>query len=964
MDSHQHLEFIRGQGNKLLTSLPAAVRSRLRHYEVAAVMPFQPCPPLRGCSVPRCFAYVVVSDWSLLVVALSAIQEARILLELPLLLIDDVDVDALDVGDFANDSRGTQHGQQQQQQQQWGHEQDELLAQHSEAAAAAPDAGYSVRLVTVERASRLFFHIHKAWVSAHIRAALAQSNTPGLPAWLPPPANLFLAEQDQQQTAGPDHHQQQSSMSLPQQHSRPASPCGLRGLFGGFATPWATAAAGAAAGDSRACLSGQQTCSLTGSGCSSLSSEAQAVLQAEMVKFFGLNSSMWENDPLLDERISTAQRLRQQQVCSSSPLALIPLSAFTPAGSAISPSYAADCSKLMSRCSAAQRVSRVVAPGPLGTGCKALEQQLQQQQQQQQQQREKHAAGQRVMLHRYMQVGAGVYAQHAASATRELFWGLARQLLAPCSLFDEGDAHCIKQLVLELAFCRQQQLGALQQAFFNSSDVMSFLLARLTSWGALLALFPPGLPPIHNPAQPGKLEAWRGKRVLWAGLLMYPGRPRRLLRRLGLTGSSRVCFRSALNTAVWIHERHSQASAQAGSSSSSKALQDASMGLTYHADPLHLSPLADLAQVYPSIGSARRMLQDGSRGSVCDKGPSNHLLGTGRSPGADDDEASDSGDDSDGGSSSSSTMAEATVVLRWERLAGRLAAELAGRKLQLLLYWLQLQLSFTEGCSSRSNWLSGKALEPGPCPASLVVASPWSFRAATQQLLATLLTLRLPGCSQQQQQGQQCGLIPGGVEDLLWWAQAGADSWLLDHLVGVLLELSSMCEQEEAAGGAAAAAAAGGGLVMEVIRQVPTPQLHGLLRWMFVRLVCIMGGSAGSREWTTLPPPAAAVLAYKYGSVLLEVLEGVRGAAAALAAAFGAEVQAILSVPQVRDQMAAAVGRAGSCMLGRSSLLLLEEVLAAVGAAVPLERQQQQGEDGGLTVAALGHASSAMKVQN
>jgi hypothetical protein len=53
-------------------------------------------------------------------------------------------------------------------------------------------------------------------------------------------------------------------------------------------------------------------------------------------------------------------------------------------------------------------------------------------------------------------------------------------------------------------------------------------------------------------------------------------------------------------------------------------------------------------------------------------------------------------------------MAEATVVLRWERLAGRLAAELAGRKLQLLLYWLQLQLNFTEGCSSRSNWLSGK----------------------------------------------------------------------------------------------------------------------------------------------------------------------------------------------------------------------------------------------------------------
>jgi hypothetical protein len=122
-----------------------------------------------------------------------------------------------------------------------------------------------------------------------------------------------------------------------------------------------------------------------------------------------------------------------------------------------------------------------------------------------------------------------------------------------------------------------------------------------------------------------------------------------------------------------------------------------------------------------------------------------------------------------------------------------------------------------------------QALDPGPCPASLAISSPWSFRAATQQLLATLLTLRLPGCSQLQRynsqlgqasgQSGQCGsLIPGGVDDLLWWAQAGSDSWVLDHLVGVVVELSSMCEQEEQLG--AAAAAAGGGLVMEVIRKV------------------------------------------------------------------------------------------------------------------------------------------------
>jgi hypothetical protein len=85
--------------------------------------------------------------------------------------------------------------------------------------------------------------------------------------------------------------------------------------------------------------------------------------------------------------------------------------------------------------------------------------------------------------------------------------------------------------------------------------------------------------------------------------------------------------------------------------------------------------------------------------------------------------------------------------------------------------------------------------------------------------------------------------------------------------------------------------------------QVPTQQLHGLLRCMFVRLVCLMGGSAGSRDWSTLPPGVAAVLSYKYGSVLLEVLGGVRGAAAGLADAFGVEVQQILNVPQVRRLM-------------------------------------------------------------
>jgi hypothetical protein len=48
------------------------------------------------------------------------------------------------------------------------------------------------------------------------------------------------------------------------------------------------------------------------------------------------------------------------------------------------------------------------------------------------------------------------------------------------------------------------------------------------------------------------------------------------------------------------------------------------------------------------------------------------------------------------------------MLLRWERIVGKLCARMAQRKLQLLLHWLQMQLAFTEGCSARLNWLSDK----------------------------------------------------------------------------------------------------------------------------------------------------------------------------------------------------------------------------------------------------------------
>jgi hypothetical protein len=41
------------------------------------------------------------------------------------------------------------------------------------------DSSYYLELITVERNSCLLYHLHKAWVGARIRAALAASAAPG-----------------------------------------------------------------------------------------------------------------------------------------------------------------------------------------------------------------------------------------------------------------------------------------------------------------------------------------------------------------------------------------------------------------------------------------------------------------------------------------------------------------------------------------------------------------------------------------------------------------------------------------------------------------------------------------------------------------------------------------------------------------------------------------------------------------
>lgn len=94
-----------------------------------------------------------------------------------------------------------------------------------------------------------------------------------------------------------------------------------------------------------------------------------------------------------------------------------------------------------------------------------------------------------------------------------------------------------------------------------------------------------------------------------------------------------------------------------------------------------------------------------------------------------------------------------------------------------------------------------------------------------------------------------------------------------------------------------------------VYLQVPQECLQPLLRAMFLRFICLMtasdsdithhAASAGSVSGSQAS--AAAVLAYRYGSVLLELLGSVLGCAAHLHQGFSVEVQHLMAVPQVTN---------------------------------------------------------------
>ena len=74
-----------------------------------------------------------------------------------------------------------------------------------------------------------------------------------------------------------------------------------------------------------------------------------------------------------------------------------------------------------------------------------------------------------------------------------------------------------------------------------------------------------------------------------------------------------------------------------------------------------------------------------------------------------------------GAQASDTVLKRSKAVRLWDRLAGRLCARLAWKKISLLLHWLSGQLAFTDGTEGRINWMSGKVRPGGRRGGSLIV---------------------------------------------------------------------------------------------------------------------------------------------------------------------------------------------------------------------------------------------------
>ncbi|KAG2489647.1 hypothetical protein HYH03_011926 [Edaphochlamys debaryana] len=459
----------------------------------------------------------------------------------------------------------------------------------------------------------------------------------------------------------------------------------------------------------------------------------------------------------------------------------------------------------------------------------------------------------------------------------------------------------------------------------------------------------------------------------WAVFGRGPGRHRFLLRRLGLQASEPTSIRRTVAHLADIVKLQ-QERAAAGPMGQRSAPPPVQAPPTLHPDPIMLSPLyeqpylfvllhqqtgtgaGDPASVAEISGRTEKNVEAVRSGIRRQRGGSS--VGGGLLDGVSPHEAGHGLRAAYLRAYVDRSMADEAEELiggpgveLWERLVGRLAARRAFQRAQLMLYWLQQELAFSEGCEDRLNWLSDVMVESDTdAPAEL----DWDFARCSRTLVALVVQLVDPSPAHAAVSGryppQGERMRPKDAEDMMYWIRYEVRSYPLDWSVGILFEMAGLSEEAQAVGRYHTE-----DIVLEVMRQLPDAVLLQVVRRLFLRLACYLLGSAKAYGVNRPGSLAAMVTAFRYGSVLLGLVLAQKSAADMLHDEFFTELVHLFRTPQVQERLAEVVS-GQDAMLGQATQTMFEAALQRISECVPWQRGAGVAGEHGIN--GIGHLAS------
>ncbi|KAG1655431.1 hypothetical protein FOA52_004106 [Chlamydomonas sp. UWO 241] len=734
--------------------------------------------------------------------------------------------------------------------------------------------GYALEMLTIEPRSSLAFHLRRAWLGAHMRLGLAAAGRPGLLQWYIPPASPFLIQSSATALlrACPDIasavEKQGGRLSLSIPHEEPLQRMQLLAYFGTRVLV----------------LPAQQHQRWAlGTGPSGLwhlypGPELSPQLH-QWPQYPGMDTTpqAWHRGALhaaanLGDAVGAQQAQQQQQ----------------PGGGGMPTTAAAWALQQDWQHNAAQAFvtsghtrwrpggllrgpqggDSISAAGATAAVCAA-------------------SAGE----------GEAVEAEHPRDVWRG--WEEGR-LSAGCSLFDDDDCELMREMMLEAGLSDPARAHDMAARFFGSPVALRFTLHRLYAWGALCALYGTPSQKPKVPSGPGvseyvayvlgknkrpgvdqevdtlagtvktvdeeaydffkclyEVSTWMGPPGGARGALST-ARPKTLLARLGLASSSEPSLAATTDTIVDTIRR---LAAMAGEGDGRGGWRSEPPRVpappTLAPEPLCLSPMQELPYLFAlSIPSAahRFSAPDDSQQPAWKQESAYKQARTYEAQSAL--QRTSFGRDMQSSYMDNYLGAQATDAVHeapthgaqlWESLMGRLVARVAWKRVTLLLHWLNSSMAFGEGASTQLRWLGDGVVEHGKG-----AKRAWTHEDCTRHLVAVMTQLRDP----EGPLSLLSMLQPQSRADMLSWSRAEAGNSALDWQANILYEIAGISRA-----GDCVRAGATRTLFVRVLKDLPREASHHFARRLFLRITCLLTGSATLHGISAADKPTDAAFA-------------------------------------------------------------------------------------------------------